>query len=96
MGGRELHQLREGHQLAVVRGLRCGLQQRQQLAVDAVRREGHGQPHLHRDQVHHPRLLPVPGQRSQLQGDLLAALLRVRRGDPRTASLGTGELQTHW
>lgn len=96
MGRGELHQLREGHQLAVVCGVRCGLQQCQQLAVDAFRRERHGQPHLHRDQVHHTRLFPVPGQRSQLQGNLLAPLLRIRRGDPRTASMGTRELQTYW
>lgn len=77
VGGGEFHQLREGHQLEIVRGVRRGLQQRQQLAVDAVYRARRGQPHLHRDQVFDARLLPLPRHGPLMQRDVFLALLRV-------------------
>lgn len=40
--------------------MRRGIQQRQQLAVDAIHRSGGGQPNLHRDQIHDTRLQSVP------------------------------------
>lgn len=93
VGRRELHQLREGHQLAVVRRVRRDQIEREQLGVDAVHRTRAGQSHLHRSQVHHPGLFAVPGVRAVVQGDVFAALLRVRRGHPGTAALGTRQLQ---
>ncbi len=79
MGGRKLHGLREGHQLAVVRRLRPAVQGSRQLAVDAVHRARAGEADLHRDEVLRPGLLPLPGDDADLQGDLLPVLLRVRR-----------------
>lgn len=93
VGGGELHQLREGHQLAQLRGLRCRLQQCEQLAVDAFHRARPGQSNLHRIPIHNSGLFPVPGQRAQLQGDFLPALLRIRRGHQGAAPLGARELQ---
>lgn len=93
MGRRELHKLREGHQLAVVRGVRRDQTEREQLGVDAVHRTRSGQSHLHRGEVHHQGLFAVPGIRVVVQGDVLAAVLRVRRGHAGTAALGTGQLQ---
>ena len=52
MGGRVVHELRQGHQLAELRRLRRSVQQREQLAVDAVHREGTGEPHVHRNTIH--------------------------------------------
>lgn len=75
MGRGKFHQLREGHQLEVLRRLRRRLPERQQLAVDAVHRERTGEQNLHRNQVHHPGLFPVSGERPQLQGDLQSPLL---------------------
>lgn len=95
MGGGEFHQLREGHQLEIVRGVRRGLQQRQQLAVDAVYRARRGQPHLHRDQVFDARLLPLSRHGPLMQRDVFLALLRVWRCYARTAALGTWKLQAH-
>lgn len=66
VGGGILHELRQGYQLAELRGVRRGVQQCEQLAVDAVYREGPGEPHVYRDQIHDPRLLVVPRERSQL------------------------------
>lgn len=93
VGRRELYELRKGYKLAVVRGLRCGLQQSQQLAVDSFHRTWPSQQNLHRNQVYHQRLFSVPRQRLILQGDLQPAILRIRRGYQRTASLGTRILQ---
>lgn len=39
VGGGVIHEFPKGHQLEVVRGVRRGLQQRQQLAVDALHRQ---------------------------------------------------------
>jgi len=93
VGRRELHQFREGHQLAVVRRVRRDQTKRQQLGVDAVHRTRSGQSHLHRGEVHHQGLFAVPGIRAVVQGDVLAAVLRVRRGHQRTAALGARQLQ---
>lgn len=93
MGRRELHQLRKGHQLAVVRRVRRHQTKRQQLGVDAVHRTRPRQSHLHRSQVHHSRLFAVPGVRAVVQRNVLIALLRVRRGHPGTATLGARQLQ---
>ena len=95
VGGRKLHQLREGHQLALVRRLRRCLQQRQQLAVDAVHRARWGQPHLHRSQVLDARLLALPRHGALVQGNLQPPLLRVRRRHAGAASVGARLVQTH-
>lgn len=93
MGRRKLHQLREGHQLAVVRRVRRDQTKRQQLGVDAVHRTRAGQSYLHRSQVHHKGLFAVPGIRTLVQGNVFFALLRIRRGHQGTAALGTRQLQ---
>lgn len=93
MGRGELHKLREGHQLAVVRRVRRDQTKREQLGVDAVHRTRAGQSHLHRGEVHHQGLFAVPGIRVVVQGDVFVALLRVRRGHQRTAALGARQLQ---
>ena len=82
-----------GHQLEVVRRLRRRLPERQQLAVDAVHHAARRQPHLHRDQVLAQELRPLPGDGAAVQGDLLAAILRVRRGDEGASAVAARELQ---
>lgn len=77
MGRRELHKLREGHQLAVVRRVRCHQAKRQQLGVDAFHRTRASQSHLHRSQIHHQGLFAVPGICAVLQGNVFPALLRI-------------------
>lgn len=77
MGGRKFHKFRKGNQLEIVCRLRRRLQQRQQLAVDAVHRTRRGQSHLHRDQILHARLLAFPRNGAVVQGDIFTALLRV-------------------
>lgn len=82
VGRGELHGLRQGYQLAVVRRLRRPVPPGGQLAVDAVYRARSGQANPHRDEVLCPGLFDVPRRDEDLQGDLLSALPRVRRRTP--------------
>lgn len=60
------HELRQGYQLAELRCMRRSVPQCEQLAVDAIRGEGSGEPHVHRNKIHDPRLLAIPRECSQL------------------------------
>jgi len=80
VGRRELHKFWKGHQLAVVRRVRCHQAKCQQLGVDAFYRARSCQSHLHRSQVYHSRLFAVPGVRVVVQRNVFTALLWVWRG----------------